>query len=203
MQVGGADGAGDDGVDEKIEHAFEKAEKVFQLLASESTVKSDSEPVVRKPALVKAHNGDFKLFAKLDPDDTGICNHDSWMSYTRETLEQKEGKGRGKGANWLHMLMDTLKRGCKSDAQLKAEAAARRAVVAQLFRTVKDVWYLLLKKHETTALEKKDLEEAMSAASPEVADPDLFDKIDGDGDGIVKMSEFTTYFNDTRSDGGE
>jgi len=144
--------------------------------------------------------GDFKLYSKLDPDGTGTCNKEGWMTYMRDNLEKKEGKGRGKGATWLRMLMDTLKKGCKSDAQVKQEAAARRSVVAQQMNKVKDVWYALMKKKGDSdgggvkTLRKEEFDEAAALISLEVADPDLFAKIDEDGDGVVSAVEWTSYF---------
>ena len=138
--------------------------------------------------------GDFKLFAKLDPEETGECTEEAWMEYMQRTHAGKEEKNKGKGDSWCRTLMFTLQRGRKSDAQLKAEEAARQAFLAEKLRDAEEVYEMLVQKDAADqVLRKPELVAAYDL------DTEIFDRIDKNSDDEITLDEWINFFRMTHA----
>ena len=90
---------------------YDEAAEVFRLLA-------DGDGLVSREEFVRAHNGEYKVFDKLDTDSDGNVDADEWHAFLKETHEKK---GR-KGDQWLLSLIHTLRDNIRQHRKARAEA---------------------------------------------------------------------------------
>ena len=87
-----------------------EAELVFGLVASLNA--DEDKNTMSKAELIKAHNGDFKLFEQLDGDSDGRVTLDEWHTF----LERKHMEKGDKGDVWLRSVFHTLRKNAEIDS---------------------------------------------------------------------------------------
>jgi len=117
-----------------------------------------------------------------------------WMAYMKVTHAGKEEKNKAKADSWLKTLMYTLQRGTKSDAQLKAEAAARAAFLNEKLGQGEAVYRMLIQKDSSDQVLRKT---ELAAVFP--TDTELFDRIDKSEDGQITLEEWLGFLRTTHA----
>ena len=87
----------------------QQAREVFTLTAASGGVAT----TVRKEDLVRAHNGDFKVFEKMDKNSDGEVTLDEWIVFLKRT---KKKKGPKKWEKWITGFLTTLSTNLKTDS---------------------------------------------------------------------------------------
>jgi len=154
-------------------------DKVFDLLESMSMQKDEVEPVFQKEELVEAHEGDFKIFEKMDSDSDGNITKQEWRDFISKTEEEK---GEKKGERWRNNLLNTL---TTNIGQIRLEAAKRGQDCDRIFRLLAT---MSVEPGET--LEHFSKDELLEAHD---GDFHIFEKMDSDSDGKVTLQEWRNF----------
>jgi len=107
------------GLDAAWAESSQEAEDVFKLVAARHP---DGDHIsITKEELVKAHDGDYGIFDKIDVDSDGNLTLDEWYDWLKRTHLEK-------GGAWLTSILHTLSRHLKAEAEAaaKVEGVARQ-----------------------------------------------------------------------------
>jgi len=82
------------------------AEEVFNIVAKGI----GGDDTITKEELVAAHEGDFKIFAKMDTgSDDGIVTKEEFLQFLCISEDERNAKKDGKGTKYVNNLLHTLK----------------------------------------------------------------------------------------------
>jgi len=160
-----------------VERYKKEQHEVFELIAAAG----GDVTTMRRQDLVRAHKGDFGMWDRMDADESGEVTHSEWRDCLIRICEEK---GEAKAEKWLSSLLATLQKNCIYIDAEHAEAAH------EVFKLVSSAG------GDMDSMRKEDFVKAKG-------DPDFFDMMDTDEDGVAVVSEWYSFLTAQSAGRGE